>query len=97
MATEQTSAPIDASGFAASACVRSTCPEEVAARQVTGAAEDEEPVDHEAASVRASVTPPAITPMWLKAWGKLPENSPEEGSICSGSSPRPLARAHNEA
>jgi hypothetical protein len=35
--------------------------------------------------------------MWLNAWGKLPQNSPEDGSICSGSSPSGLARAHSDA
>jgi hypothetical protein len=44
----------------------------------------------------AMFTPLDITPTWLNACGKLPANSPVEGSICSGSSPRGLARAHND-
>jgi hypothetical protein len=46
---------------------------------------------------RARVTPLAMMPMWLNACGKLPMNSPDDGSICSDSRPSGLALAHSEA
>jgi hypothetical protein len=38
-----------------------------------------------------------MSPSWLKACGKSPRNAPVPGSICSGSSPRGLARALRES
>src|SRR5262249_53383105 len=81
---------------------------QVPPHQVARAAEHDEPVDHVKAlagrggGCRASWaaltrgTPAATTAMWLNACGDFPENSPEAGSICSGSSPRVLARAHRD-
>src|SRR5262249_30637632 len=72
--------------------------QQLARGQVAGPAGAGEARDHVAvpALARASVTPLAITPMWLKAWGKLPTSSPVVGLICSDSRPSGLAREHKE-
>src|SRR5215471_3246717 len=71
--------------------------QQVPTGQVPRRAEHHQPRDHDVTPSRASVTPLEITPIWLKACGKLPLNSPVVGAICSGSSPSALARAHNDA
>src|SRR6516225_5617398 len=72
--------------------------QEITRGEVTGRPEYGQLPNHvlKPACARASVTPLAITPMWLKACGKLPVNSPVDGSICSDSRPSGLARAQSE-
>jgi hypothetical protein len=72
--------------------------QEIARGQIAGRPEENEALDHrDAPFARASVTPLAITPMWLNAWGKFPVSSPLDGSICSDNSPSGLALAHSDS
>ena len=65
------------------------CGQEVPCGEVTSRPEYGQPPNQFSvpALARASVTPLAITPIWLNACGKLPVSSPVDGLICSDSRP----------